>query len=153
MPNQRGASLIVVLLALAIAGLALWLVISRFAEDSVGLLAESGAPLDETNRTRTLADMQAIGGANAVMRADTGRYAANLAALQERGYLERVPMNDGWGTAWVYVTGRSGSAFVLTSMGSDGAAGPAPPDPWVGGSYACDLIMENGQLTQAPTAR
>ena len=152
MRKEHGASLIVVLLALAIAGLATWLVISRFAEDSVGLLADSGAPLDETKRTRTLADMQAIGRAIDTMRADKGSYPANFAELEAAGYLQVVPPTDGWGNAWVYTTGAA-SGFTLTSLGSDGAAGPTPPQPWTGGSYPCDLVMKNGQIIQAPAGR
>jgi hypothetical protein len=153
MLDERGIGLIAVLIALGIAGVALWLTITYMAADGVDLLAESGAPLDETNRTRTLADMQVIGRANEAMRADTGRYAATLAALEEGGYLERVPTTDGWGSPWTYLTGRSGTVFELVSLGADRAHGPPPPDPWIDGSYACDLTMENGQLTQAPTGR
>jgi len=152
MRKERGASLIALLLVLAIAGLVMWLVISRFAEDSVELFGESGAPLDETKRTRTLADMQAIGRAIDLMRADKGSYPANLAELEAEGYLVIVPPNDGWGNAWTYTTG-SASGFTLVSLGSDAAAGPMPPQPWTTGSYACDLVMKNGQMTQAPAGR
>ena len=151
MRKEHGASMIVLLIALAIAGLVMWLVISQFAENSVGLLADSGAPLDDTKRTRTLADMQAIGRAIDLMRADKGSYPANFAELEAAGYLAVVPPTDGWGNAWVYVTGASG--FKLTSLGSDAAAGPTPPQPWTGGSYPCDLVMENGQMIQAPAGR
>ena len=151
MRNERGVALIVILLALAIVGLVAWLVISRYAENTVELLADSGAPLDETKRTRTLADMQAIGRALGLMQADKGSYPASIVELEAAGYLEIIPSNDGWGNAWVYSTGASG--FTLTSLGSDGATGPAPPEPWTRGAYPCDLIMENGQIVQAPAAR
>ena len=31
--------------------------------------------------------------------------------------------------------------------------GPPPPEPWTHGSHACDLVMTNGQFTQAPSER
>ena len=151
MRDERGASLIVLLLALVIVALSLWLIISRTAENSVGALAGAGAPLDETKRQRTIADMQAIGRANALMKADTGSYAASLTDLEAGGYLVKVPAIDGWGSPWTY-TAATGS-FTLTSLGADASPGPVPPTPWIGGSHACDLIMTNGQLVQAPTAR
>ncbi len=151
MRDERGASLIALLLALVIVALALWLIISRTADIRIDALAGAGAPLDETKRQRTIADMQAIGRANALMRADTGSYAGSLADLEDGGYLEKVPAADGWGNGFVYVMG-SGS-FELTSLGADGAAGPTPPSPWTGGSHVCDLIMLNGQIVQAPASR
>lgn len=151
MRDERGASLIALLLALVIAFLALWLIISKTAENSVGALAGAGAPLDETKRQRTIADMQAIGRANALMRADTGSYAGSLDDLEAGGYLVKVPAIDGWGNPWIYTSGNG--SFTLTSLGADGDAGPVPPTPWTGGSHACDLTMTNGQLVQAPMER
>jgi type II secretory pathway pseudopilin PulG len=151
MADQRGISLIGILLVLALVCFAAWYVIGRTATSGVGVLADAGAPLDETKRQRTLVDMHAIGRANDLMRADTGRYAPTLAALESGGYMEKVPPADGWGTAWIYATGARG--FTLTSLGSDGRPGPEAPSPWTAWAYPCDLVMENGQLTQAPTGR
>lgn len=151
MRSEDGVSLIALLIVLVVLAVGLYVLISRTAENSVGALAGAGAPLDETKRQRTLADMRAIGDAIRLMQADTGRPPANLAALEAGGYLETVPAADGWGNAFTYTTGPDG--FELRSLGSDGRAGPPPPQPWTGGSYACDLIMANGQLTQAPAQR
>ncbi len=151
MRSERGASLIVVVLGLLIVALAIWWLIGRAAEDTVGAFSEVGMPLDETKRQRTIADMQAIGRANAAMRADTGSYALTFAALETGGYLAQVPTVDGWGTPWMYAASEAG--FALTSLGSDGAAGPEPPSPWTGGAYPCDLVMKDGQLVQAPASR
>ncbi len=151
MPNERGASLIVLLLAFVILGLGLWLLISRTAENRVDAFAAAGVPLDETRRQRTLADMRAIGQANELMRADTGSYAATLAGLEAGQYLASVPSTDAWGNPWVYA--RENGGFRLTSLGADGMPGPSPPLPWTMGAYACDLIMRSGQMVQAPAAR
>ena len=151
MRNERGTSLIAIVLGLGILGLSAGLVISRYANNSVEALAGSGAPLDETRRQRTITDMRAIGQAIALMRADRGAYPENLAELETAGFFVRVPAIDGWGNAWNYSTGPNG--FTLVSLGEDGRAGPPPPQPWTGGSHACDLVMTNGQFTQAPGAR
>jgi type II secretory pathway pseudopilin PulG len=151
MRNERGASLIVLLLVLAIVGLSAWLVLSRYVGGSVDALAGAGMPLDETRQQRTITDMRTIGQAIALMRADSGAYPANLADLEASGFLARVPAVDGWGNAWSYTAGPNG--FTLVSLGEDGRAGPAPPQPWTGGSHACDLVMTNGQFTQAPSER
>ena len=77
----------------------------------------------------TMADMLNIASANGTMRVDTGRYASSLQELQENGYLEAAPAEDGWGNAWVYSTGAD--TYTIFSLGSDGAAGPAAPAPWL----------------------
>jgi hypothetical protein len=148
MRNERGASLIALLLALVIVGGTAWLVIGRYIDSSVGALADSGMPLDETRRQRTITDMRVIGQALTLMQADGGAYPANLAELEAGGFLVRVPAVDGWGNAWSYTTGPNG--FTLVSLGEDGRDGPPPPQPWTTGSHACDLIMTNGQFTQIP---
>jgi len=151
MRNERGASLIAVLIVLVLLAGGLYFIISRTANSSVGALADAGMQLDETKRQRTISDMRAIADAIRLMQADTGRAPASLADLQRGGYLEVVPVNDGWGHAFVYAV--EGNNFELTSLGSDGRAGPAPPQPWTGGSYPCDLILYNGQFTQTPATR
>ena len=151
MRNQRGASIIALLVVLVLLALGLYLIISRTAGNSVDALASAGAPLDETKRQRTLSDMRAIGDAIRLMQVDAGRAPASLAELQTAGYLEVVPTNDGWGNGFIYVV--DGNEYEITSLGSDGRAGPAPPQPWTGGAYACDLVLYNGQFTQAPATR
>jgi hypothetical protein len=100
---------------------------------------------------RTMADMRNVATANFVMREDTGRYAQNLAELAENEYLRVAPTTDGWGNAYVYMTGAN--TYTLTSLGSDGAAGPAPPRVWLDEPYDPDIVLTDGQFTQAPTGR
>ena len=149
--GQRGAALIGLLLALVISGFLAWYVLNTYLGSSAepsGAEIGLSSPMDHTSQQRTISDMQAIGRAITMAFADTGEYPANLAKLQERGYFVRVPAADAWGGAWTYTTGRDG--YQLVSLGADGRAGPAPPSPWTSGSYESDLILKNGQLTQAP---
>ena len=101
---------------------------------------------------RTIADMRNIATALGVMRVDTGRYAEFLMELQQLGYMAVLPVNDGWGSAFVYVSSDT-TTYVLTSLGSDGAAGPAPPDPWLDAPFGPDIILSDGRFIQAPTGR
>lgn len=150
--RQEGSSLIGILIVLVIGGFIAWFAMATYL-DTTGSssLPGAGAPLDETKRQTTMADMQAIGRAVQLTQADTGSLPGRLAELQEGGYLVRVPAGDGWGTPWAYTTGRDG--FTLTSLGSDGRAGPAPPSPWATGAYDADIVLRNGQFVQAPSGR
>ncbi len=106
---------------------------------------------DQGWQRRTMADMRNMATANATMRIDTGRYARSLAELAENGYMRVVPPTDGWGNAWAYST--EADTYTITSWGSDGAPGPAPPVDWVGEPDDPDIILMNGQFTQAPMGR
>lgn len=107
--------------------------------------------VDRGRQRRTMADMRNIATANGTMRVDTGRYASSLAELAEGGYMQVVPPTDAWGTPWNYVASRE--TYTLTSLGSDGAAGPAPPRSWPDAPYDPDIVLRNGQFIQAPTGR
>jgi len=110
--------------------------------------------MDAANRgkqRRTMAFMRNIAVANGTMRVDTGEYAMTLLELQREGYMEEGPLRDGWGTPFVYVTGND--TYTIASMGSDGAAGPAPPRVWMNEPYDPDIVLADGQFTQAPTGR
>ena len=129
---------------------ALWacvLVVSVAACDAEQLVEER----DQGWQRRTMADMRNMATANATMRIDTGRYAQRLAELAEKGYMQVVPPTDGWGNAWVYTT--AADTYTITSLGSDGARGPAPPANWVREPDDPDIILTNGQFTQAPAGR
>ncbi len=150
--DARGSSLIGILIVLVIGGFISWYAMTTYLDSAAdSSLPGAGAPLDETKRQTTMADMQTIGRTIQLMQADTGSTPARLAELQEGGYLVRVPVRDGWGTAWVYTMGRDG--FTLTSLGADGLAGPAPPVDWTSGAYDADIVLRNGQFVQAPAGR
>ena len=96
----------------------------------IGIIAAIAVPqlmdaMDRARQRRTMADMRNVATANGTMRVDTGSYAAALADLSVNGYMQVTPADDGWGTPYVYVVGAD--TYELESLGSDSAAGPAPP--------------------------
>jgi hypothetical protein len=152
--NERGASLVVLVIALVVVGLLTWMVMSRMRHSSQSAgPAELGgaAPLTQAGQQRTLSDLRSIGRALSMMQVDTGAYPQELSELHDGGYLALVPATDGWRNAWVYETEEDG--YTLTSLGADGRPGPAPPSPWISGAYDCDLVLTNGQITQGPSGR
>jgi general secretion pathway protein G len=126
----------------------------------IGIVATIATPhlmdaLDRGRQRRTMADMRSIATANGMYRVDRGCYADVLVHFEgiettDTVYLQSVPLKDAWGTPFVYSSG--GTSFALTSLGSDGVAGPAAPANWMNAPYEPDLKMTNGLFTQAPTA-
>jgi len=98
-----------------------------------------------------MADIRNIAVANGVMRIDTGRYATSLEQLQTAGYMSVALTVDCWGNAFVYTVGTD--TYILTSLGSDGAAGRAPPRVWPDEPYDPDIILMDGQFIQAPSGQ
>lgn len=151
---ESGSSLIVLIVAIVVIGLAAWIVMSRMQQSSDFAGSEGlgvAAPTDQARQQRTISDMQVIGRAVSLMRADTGAHPQTLVELERGRYLALVPSTDAWGNAWVYEAGEDG--YTLASLGADGRPGPAPPVPWTTGAYDCDLVLINGQVTQGPSGR
>ena len=67
--------------------------------------------------------------------------------------MQVTPVNDGWGTAWTYAVVVATDTYTITSSGSDAVAGPPAPTPWINDPYTPDIILSNGQFTQAPTGQ
>jgi len=122
----------------------------------IGIIAAIAVPqlmnaMDRGRQRRSMADMRNLATALGTYRVDLAAYAPNLPALVPN-YMQVTPANDGWGNGWVYgFDAPVAGSYTLTSLGSDGAALPAPPVPWSNEPYDPDLIMINGQFTQAPT--
>lgn len=136
--RQEGFSLIELLIVVAIIGIIATIAVPQLLD-----------AIDRGRQRRSMADMRNLATANGTFRVDTGAYAAALVNLQPT-YMQVVAANDGWANAFVYA---GGATYTLTSQGSDGAAGPAAPSPWVNDPYTPDLILTNGQFTQAPTGQ
>ncbi len=123
----------------------------------IGIIAAIAVPqlmnaMDRGRQRRSMADMRNIATANGTYRVDLAAYAPNLAALQPN-YMQVTPAADGWGTAWGYVFNAGNDTYTITSLGSDGAAGPAPPTPWINDPYTPDIDLTDGQFINAPTGQ
>ncbi len=116
-----------------------------------GALVQGLAATDRVHQRRSMADMRNIATANGTMRVDTGRYAATLRELESGGYMQVAPVNDAWGNAYVYATGQD--TYSITSLGSDGRAGPTPPSRWPNAPFEPDIVITDGQFVQAPTGQ
>ncbi|NKB89126.1 MAG: HAMP domain-containing protein [Acidobacteria bacterium] len=102
---------------------------------------------DRSRQRSTLGDLRTLASANGTYSVDHGDYADTLPDLAPY-HLGTLPPVDRWGFAWEY--SQSDSRYTLSSRGSDGAAGPAPPAAWDGEPFECDLVVQNGTFTQAP---
>ncbi len=106
--------------------------------------------IDRGRQRRTMASMRNIAVANGTMRVDRGAYAESLQALQANRYIVKIPI-DGWGNTFIYSVGQD--TYTITSHGSDGQAGPAPPGTWRSEPYEPDIVLSDGRFTQAPTGQ
>ena len=139
--NQRGFSLVEMIVVVAVLGILVAIVVPALL-----------TAVNRARQRRSMADMNNLAKANGMVHVDSGRFVAALANLQPT-YMLIAPVNDAWGTPYNYVPGGNQLTYVLTSFGRDGAAGPAPPNPWFADPFEPDIIMNTGQFTQNPTAQ
>ena len=123
----------------------------------IGIIAAIAVPqlmnaMDRGRQRRSMADMRNIATANGTYRVDLSAYATTLALLTPN-YMQVAPAADGWGTAWTYAVVAANDTYTITSLGSDGAAGPAAPTPWINDPYTPDIALTDGQFTAAPTVQ
>ena len=110
-----------------------------------GLLRLYGEPAQRY----TMLLMLRVAAANAEMRIEAGHYAESLRGLYEADYLNEPILNDAWGSPFMYVTGAD--TYTITSMGSDLAGGPAPPELWgFGDALDVDIVLIDGVFVQYP---
>jgi len=119
----------------------------------IGIIASIGVPMlmnaiDRSKQRRSMGDMRTIVIANGTYKVDQQIYAPNLGALVGGDYLQVLVADDGWGNPFVYNS--NGDNYDLTSLGRDGVAGPAPPNPWVNDPFEPDIVVADGMFTQAP---
>lgn len=122
--NQRGFTLIEILVVVMILGL----LISLAAPRIIGRT-------DDARVTKAMADIKAIEEALGLYRLDASRYPTTEQGLEalvekptidpprrwrEEGYLERVPA-DPWDNALIYAS--DGRSYILRSLGADGVEG------------------------------
>lgn len=134
--NQSGFSLIELLIALAIIGILALLTVPTLL-----------TAYERSRQRSTMGDMHQIALASGTYHVDFGEYPSALSDLEPNS-MSPVPPSDTWGNAWVY--GRVGTGYTLTSLGLDGASGPAPPSPWYDEPFEPDLIVTAGAFTQFP---
>jgi len=141
---EDGFTLIDLLVSITIIGIVAMLVVPQL------LMA-----FDRARQRRTMGDMKNLSTALSTYQLDnSGDYPSTgdgLAGLTP-DYYAGIP-DDGWGVAYSYigVTGRGRvCGYLLTGLGSDGAVGPASPDPWVGDFFEPDVKLVSGVFHAAP---
>jgi general secretion pathway protein G len=120
----------------------------------IGILAAIAIPgfmdaVDRSKQRRSMGDMRTIVTANGTYFVDNQIYAPTLNDLVGGDYLQRVILDDAWGNALIY--NAPGPNYDLTSLGSDGAAGPAAPATWINDPFDPDIIVRDGAFAQAPS--
>ena len=126
--NQRGYSLLEIMVVLVIIGTLVAIVAPRFVDRA-----------DEAKVEATRAQMSNIGQALKLYRLQHSRYPSSsegLAALVNAGsggkrYLDEVP-KDAWGGKFVYLAPGVHGDFDLLSYGADGKAGGSGFDADIG---------------------
>lgn len=135
--TEQGFSLIELLIVVGIIGI--------IAAITLPLLMDS---IDRSKQRRTMGDMHTLVIANGTYKVDLQEYAPALVNLVGGEYLQVLVSDDAWGNPFGYNT--DGDTYDLTSLGRDGATGPAAPSPWVNQPFDPDIIVINGMFTQAP---
>lgn len=137
--RTAGFSIIELLAVLAVLGIVSALVVPQL------IMA-----YERSRQRRSIADLRSIAVANGTYRVDNNLYAGSFPDLSPV-FMNPVPPVDAWGTAWSYTGG--GATYTVSSLGSDSAAGPAPPALWYDEPFESDLVLVNGTFTQAPATR
>ena len=135
--NQAGFSLIELMIVILVIGIIAAIAIPQLIEAQ-----------ERAKQRRSMADMHSIVSANGTYFIDMQVYSPDLTTLATANYLQVPLLNDGWGNPLVYVV--NANTYTLTSLGSDGAAGPAPPVPWINDPFDPDISVTDGMFTQAP---
>ncbi len=136
--KEKGFSLVEMIVVVAVLGILVAIVIPALM-----------TAVNRSRQRRSMADMHNLAQANGMAHVDSSRYVNALADLAPN-YMNPVVVNDAWGNAWVYTAAGNQRSYTLTSNGRDGAAGPAPPNPWFNEPFEPDLVMNTGQFTQVP---
>lgn len=137
-PQEKGFTLVEMIVVVAVLGILVAIVIPALM-----------TAVNRSRQRRSMADMHNLAKANGMAQVDSSRYVNALADLAPN-YMNPVVANDGWGNPWAYAAAGDQRSYTLQSNGRDGAAGPAPPNPWFNEPFEPDLVMDSGQFTQIP---
>ncbi len=119
----------------------------------IGIIAAIAVPnlltaIQRSKRSRTAADMRAIGTALGSYNVDLNQFPAyssgNLTTTTLPSVYYEGSVKDGWAQTYVYVSG-DGSEYTVYSYGKDKKSG------WTKSEFDSDIIYRNGQF-QAPTS-
>jgi general secretion pathway protein G len=110
----------------------------------IGIIAAIAVPnlltaIQRSKRSRTAADMRAMGTGLGTYQVDNNAFPATIAALITSGHYTGATV-DAWQTAFTYVTDASGSSYTITSLGKDKAAGGTA-------EFTPDITFSNGIFT------
>ena len=79
---------------------------------------------------------------------DGGPNASTISTFLEPTYIKKVPTEDGWNTAFQYVTDTSFQEYTLESYGKDGSnSGPASGATT---NFAHDIVFSTGSFVAYP---
>lgn len=126
----------------------------------IGIIAAIAVPnlltaIQRSKRSRTAADLRAIGTALGSYNVDNNQFPTGLAAaalftlLRDQGHYSGST-SDGWNNAYVYAGDVNG--YTLTSNGKDGTSGPAVVGDGLGSNddFDYDVVYINGGFTSPP---
>lgn len=139
--REHGFSLIEMIVVVAILGILVSIVVPALLK-----------AVDRSRQRRSMADMHTVASVNAAYAVDNMRFVNVLTDLEPL-YILDAPALDAWGTAYQYVPGANNLTYVLSSLGSDAAVGPAAPSPWYDEPFNADIILDTGRFTQAPAGQ
>ena len=130
----------------------------------IGIIAAIAIPnlLNALNRGRqkkTMADLRALGTAQAAYQVDFGFYprysyegpftGQSLREFLTPTYIQTLPLDDGWGRSFIHMCEATGSSYTLYSQGRDGT-GTIPGAPGPTTDFNAAIVFSNGQFYAWP---
>jgi len=127
----------------------------------IGIIAAIAIPnllnaIQRGKQKRSMADMRAIGTAAEAFAVDNNRYPSGGSPISaitldvEPTYIKKLPINDGWGSPFDYVTDATTNAqeYTIQSFGKD--ATPETCAKVITTNFNNDICFSQGSFTQFP---